>query len=233
VASPLVRANLEQLGHEYTRRVEHWSKRRVLGERAPPQAMMIIAAVGLVGPLALASAVGVSEGLASLRGWPMVMVTAPLALPSAWYLARSMWQWLRWGGLGVVSVILGLILLGLRPPTGWAAWLGAVPWGEWSERGVAVALILLGMLVMRHFIKRRRERFASTNLITSMVSRTCPDCGAHLMDAPPGIKRDLVAGFDIGPRACPSCLAPWPLLPPPVGLRERNDDPGEPPSQAA
>jgi hypothetical protein len=50
----------------------------------------------------------------------------------------------------------------------------------------------------------------------SLRSRRCPDCGTPLEEAAHAIHPNLVEGASFGPRACPRCRRPWPLVPPPA-----------------
>ena len=50
----------------------------------------------------------------------------------------------------------------------------------------------------------------------ALRERCCPDCAAPLADEPQAIDPALVEGASFGPRACPRCRRPWPLLPPPA-----------------
>ncbi|HZW06663.1 MAG TPA: hypothetical protein VFF65_06030 [Phycisphaerales bacterium] len=53
-------------------------------------------------------------------------------------------------------------------------------------------------------------------LKTALRDRRCPDCAASLSAVPDAINPSLVEDAAIGPRACPRCRRPWPLLPPPA-----------------
>lgn len=65
----------------------------------------------------------------------------------------------------------------------------------------------LGFLILPRFITRNAPpRFAYT--------RDCPHCTYDLEGCPPGIAVEDNYGLDIGPRACPECGCPWPLIPP-------------------
>lgn len=157
----LLQTQLQELAEDYARRVKHWSGRPINHDH-PPALGVFIAAVGFIGPLALIAAVGADDRLAPLRWWPAAVLTAPLALPSAWLLVRS--------------VIRGFA-------------------------GIA-------------------------NLDDALNDRLCPDCGHPLGDQQPALRSELVAGVDVGPRRCPKCATPWPLLPPPAGLVERDPETG-------
>lgn len=50
----------------------------------------------------------------------------------------------------------------------------------------------------------------------ALRSRQCPDCATPLTGAREAIEPALVEGASFGPRACPLCRRPWPLLPPPA-----------------
>ena len=54
-----------------------------------------------------------------------------------------------------------------------------------------------------------------TTLGRALRDRCCADCGSPLRGLKQGIEPDLVEGAFFGPRACPRCRRPWPLVPPP------------------
>lgn len=49
----------------------------------------------------------------------------------------------------------------------------------------------------------------------ALRDRCCPDCAAPLIGVACAIDPSLVEGAILGPRGCPRCRRPWPLLPPP------------------
>lgn len=79
---------------------------------------------------------------------------------------------------------------------------------------VLLPLVWLPVWIVR-FRRRRRCRAA-------MSHRQCPDCGQDLTGCPPAIKPAYMDSMDVGPRVCPECAAPWPLLPPTPRGRRRE-----------
>ncbi|HYD01648.1 MAG TPA: hypothetical protein VEB22_10520 [Phycisphaerales bacterium] len=54
------------------------------------------------------------------------------------------------------------------------------------------------------------------SLRNALRDRRCADCAELLSDSPSAIEPSLVEEASFGPRACPRCRRPWPLLPPPA-----------------
>ena len=54
-------------------------------------------------------------------------------------------------------------------------------------------------------VDRAMERFAR---------RHCVDCNHDLSKAPSALPTEPMDGTNVGPRACPKCGTPWPLVPP-------------------
>lgn len=98
--------------------------------------------------------------------------------------------------LRVLAPQLPLILV-FAVVSDWMIALGLIP------LAVALSLALIG--------RDRVHRF-----IHAIDHRRCPDCGYDLTGAPPAIDPTRLAGADVGPRLCPECGSPWPLLPPPA-----------------
>lgn len=71
----------------------------------------------------------------------------------------------------------------------------------------STAVLTVRLLLLHHPLSR---------LIDAIDHRRCPDCGYDLTGAPPAIDPTRLAGADVGPRLCPECGSPWPLLPPPA-----------------
>ena len=68
-----------------------------------------------------------------------------------------------------------------------------------------LVVILFFPIEQRWFARRIRAR---------LEQRLCPDCGYDLNGVPPAFEKDE-RGI-IGPKICPECASPWPLVPPPV-----------------
>lgn len=220
--SPLVRAALAQLGEEYQRRAGYWSARRV-SEDHPPAVAFIIGVVGLVLPLVLIASVLLTMPARSDLGgagrwerlWPVLLMSVPLAVPSGWLLVRALWKGGHWGVLGGLCLSLAValpvavarieVLAPLRGPLVWT---------------IATSLAVVGAWTIWNWLQRGNKR--EVTLPESIRARICPDCGLRLDTAAPAIKRELMGGVDIGPRSCPRCASPWPLVPPPAGLIDRE-----------
>jgi hypothetical protein len=240
-AAPLTRATLAQLGQEYVRRTQHWSRRTVSRDH-PPVAAFVIGAVGLALPVVLIAAMGMGHERSSLGGhqvehhagwerlWPVALMSAPVALPCGWLLLRSIWAGSGAGGRArvrqVATVVGGLACMGAAVAVpvmvGRVAALADARW--WPAALISLALGLVGVTLLRRWAQGAGQREMA--LPETLLARQCPDCAERLDGASPAIKRELVGGVDIGPRACPHCASPWPLVPPPVGVVDRGLEPG-------
>jgi hypothetical protein len=61
-----------------------------------------------------------------------------------------------------------------------------------------------------------RSGYRSSTVSQVLAKKACVDCDYDLSGALPGIDPQRLAGSDVGPRVCPECKSPWPLLPPSV-----------------
>lgn len=78
--------------------------------------------------------------------------------------------------------------------------------------GVAFGLLFVPAFVLPwYFIKVRKLHRCRM----AVEKKICPDCEYDLTGCPEAIEPGWVEGVSIGPRRCPECSAPWPLLPPP------------------
>ncbi|GEM_PF-2464820 len=94
---------------------------------------------------------------------------------------------------------------------------------RWWPTAMLTAPLALpsGWLLLRSILRGLR---GSTSLDEALDARLCPDCGMRLEGQAPAVRAELIGGVDVGPRRCPRCDCPWPVLPPPAGLRERQTD---------
>lgn len=59
-----------------------------------------------------------------------------------------------------------------------------------------------------------RARFGrQRRLHRTLTSGACPDCAYDLTGSLPAIEPSIFGGQSVGPRTCPECGVPWPLLP--------------------
>jgi hypothetical protein len=121
--------------------------------------------------------------------------------------------------LGVFIAAVGFIgPLALITAVGADDRLAPLRW--WPAAVLTIPLALpSAWLLMRSVARGFR---GGTGLHEALADRLCPDCGHSLGDVPPALRTELVRGVDVGPRRCPSCSSPWPMVPPPAGLPERN-----------
>lgn len=80
-----------------------------------------------------------------------------------------------------------------------------------GPRPLIIAAALLGALILLALPLHARTRARRARLTRSLRDRACPDCNYNLAGAPEGLPGSLA-----GPRTCPECGAPWPLVPPPA-----------------
>ncbi len=115
-------------------------------------------------------------------------------------------DWVNFAGLvgdSMVTVggglLMALVIAAVLIATAWL-WVTAL----------VVWLVLIGGLFATRIALRGRLRRA-------LRERCCADCGASLRDVRPAIAVDDLDGANAGPASCPTCGAPWPLLPPGIG----------------
>lgn len=69
-------------------------------------------------------------------------------------------------------------------------------------------------LLIAFFAQRRWLGFGTTaRLRRTLRDRSCPDCDYGLASTKPAFEPALLR--IVGPKACPECGSPWPLVPPP------------------
>jgi hypothetical protein len=137
---------------DFRRRMHRWSQQTPGDARSSPWGLILVSALGIVGPSMLLLFVGRDERLATLRWWPALAMSAPLLVP---------------------SVIAGAF--GIR----------------------------------RLFLPRLDPHLA-------LLEGRCAQCGLDVRPFPSALPAGLLDGIIVGPRACPGCNSPWPLLPPPA-----------------
>ncbi len=117
-------------------------------------------------------------------------------------------KWSVVGGVLLLCLLGGIVLTGgsiVRPILLWST----------------IILVGLGSRVIR----RRGRRLLETqgqplnvyDLGASLEKRECPDCGYGLTGVPSALGATAM-NVDVGPRQCPECVSPWPLVPPPAEL---------------
>lgn len=102
----------------------------------------------------------------------------------------------------------------------WMAVLGVPAIGRVFQGNGLLWLVWSGLLVgalarswtAMELVKRARA---------SLRLGRCPDCGYDLAGVPGVSVRDGERAVSIGPRRCPECGAPWPLLPPAIASAPR------------
>jgi hypothetical protein len=128
--------------------------------------------------------------------------------------------------LGVADIVFWALLI---PAWVVVLWLDNQSWLLWLIFAAIIALV---------FIRGRRQNLAAS-LMDAIEHRACPACGYDLNGSPDGIEPDLVLDTRTGPRVCPECGTPWPLLPPPApggpisGERARTTSDHAPPAPPA
>ncbi len=85
---------------------------------------------------------------------------------------------------------------------------------RWWPAALLAAPILLP-LTWTTLTAATRLAVPRPSLSSALRDRCCPDCAAPLDRVACAISPALVEGATLGPRACPRCRRPWPLLPPP------------------
>ncbi|CAG1005443.1 hypothetical protein PHYC_03231 [Phycisphaerales bacterium] len=101
---------------------------------------------------------------------------------------------------------LRIVIAGAAILTGFVAYAQGLSAAWLASAGVGVLLLLLIL-----YFHRGRQSAADV-----LARRICPDCGYRLFDLRCEINLDEIHGLWIGPRACPECGSPWPMVPPPV-----------------
>lgn len=99
-----------------------------------------------------------------------------------------------------------LMVIGASLVVGFAAYANGVGLAWIASGGAAVLVVLIALFFYR-------GRYSGAEVLSR---RICPDCGYRLGDLRCEINPDEVHGLWIGPRACPECGSPWPMIPPPV-----------------
>jgi hypothetical protein len=83
-----------------------------------------------------------------------------------------------------------------------------------ADAHVGFPHVLLVPLLIVFFAARRWLGFGTTAALQrTLRNRCCPDCGYDLVTVKPAFEPSML--HVIGPRACPECGSPWPLVPPP------------------
>lgn len=83
-----------------------------------------------------------------------------------------------------------------------------------ADAHVGFPHVLLVPLLIVFFAARRGLGFGTTAVLRrTLRDRCCPDCGYDLVTVKPAFEPSML--HVIGPRACPECGSPWPLVPPP------------------
>lgn len=68
--------------------------------------------------------------------------------------------------------------------------------------------------VIAFFAQRRWLGFGTTAMLRrALRDRCCPDCGYELLNTKPALEPSVLRV--VGPKVCPECGSPWPLVPPP------------------
>lgn len=105
--------------------------------------------------------------------------------------------------IAVVALIVWIALAYLP-----SVWIAGLPrWAPYAGIALFGATSILAIL---------RVGRAQEQLLAGAGSGRCVDCGYDLRETRPAIVPNDLDGQWIGPRACPECGAPWPMLPPPV-----------------
>lgn len=148
---------------------------------------------------------------------------AQLALRSLSREARRRWShWRTPSAMGEVGFVLTVVSFGARGlgivgllvvtlylfTTSRAVWLG-------SGSGLLVLGIVMAIVAVLIYalVRWRRGRRTPAEKLKESI---CMDCGYSLAETKPAIAAKDLDGLWVGPRACPECGAPWPMLPPPV-----------------
>jgi hypothetical protein len=129
-----------------------------------------------------------------------VLITDLLARREAvhrWSLAHSALMFPVDGTWKLIAASVGATFLVL--------WLGVWAFAVFAAAVAPIAAAI--PLELRRAARRAR-------LLRCLREGTCCDCGYALAGTPDGI-----AGCPAGPRNCPECGCPWPLVPPPPPVR--------------
>jgi hypothetical protein len=72
---------------------------------------------------------------------------------------------------------------------------------------ILIAVLVIDLSGIKRLVRRARR---------ALERGECPDCGYELGGTKGFVLSDAAGDLNIGPRRCPECGSPWPLLPPPV-----------------
>lgn len=97
--------------------------------------------------------------------------------------------------IAAVAILLAIVEFGALP----LAW------------ALALLLIVTGLVVALQVHRRDQLKPA----LIALDRCECPDCGYDLAGTTPGLPLERTNGVNVGPRLCPECGVPWPLVPPP------------------
>ncbi len=104
----------------------------------------------------------------------------------------------------------------MRMSLGLATLLGTLMW-LWI--GWEVLLVLVGIGLLLGYVVQHPKRVAN-ECVLSIQGFRCPDCNYPLNTVLPAFTGPARG---CGPKACPECGSPWPLVPPPVAPGDTVD----------
>lgn len=88
--------------------------------------------------------------------------------------------------------------------------------GASTAFGLQVATLMPMTLVGSIIVGRLRAFSLARRLVGSVAAKRCCNCQYPLAGVPDAIPSRILQGVEVGPRRCPECGAPWPLVPPPT-----------------